>query len=220
MPSTPGLAGIPSSSPGRFGCGPAVVTHRPVLPWGLVFDRLLLVQRSPGVLCLFGRRGLAGGDLGDRDSVLLGFYCRQRSDAREDGFRISSGAQSIWPVYAGTGCPSGSSYKTNGASFCDGFLDSLGRHFIGVRTGPNKHHGRALFLGPRLLVADSVAVSHRDIPGTPWLLLHGMGLAKARASTIRLHEPAYSEYPEVYHVEALLEIRLGLEPHTYTILAQ
>ena len=161
-----------------------------------------------------------GGDLGDRDSVLLGFYCRQRSDAREDGFRNSSGAQSIWPVYAGTGCPSGSSDKTNGASFCDWSLASLGRHFIGVRTGPNKHPGRALFLGPGFLVADSVAVSHRDIPGTSWLPLHGMGLAKARASTIRLQEPAYSEYPEAYHVEALLENRLGLEPHTFTILAQ
>ena len=161
-----------------------------------------------------------GGDMGNLDSVLLVFYRGQRSDTGKDGLRNSSGAQSIGPVHPGTSCPSGSSDKTNGASFCDWSLASLGRHFIGVRTGPNKHPGRALFLGPGFLVADSVAVSHCDIPGTSCLPLHGMGLAKARASTIRLQEPAYSEYPEAYHVEALLENRLGLEPHTFTILAQ
>jgi len=75
--------------------------------------------------------------MNNRDSVLLAFYGRQRSDPREDDPRNSSSAQSIGPVQARTGRPSGASDKTNVASICGWSLIPVGRHFIRVRTGPD-----------------------------------------------------------------------------------
>ena len=83
--------------------------------------------------------------MANRDSVLLAFYGRQRSDAGEDDPRNSSGAQSIGPVHARTdrpwgghgrtGRPSRGSDKTNVASICGRSLLLLGG--ISFVSGPD-----------------------------------------------------------------------------------